>query len=47
MKLKKKEDRSMDTSFLLRKGNKIPKEGVAETKFRVESRDCPTWGSIP
>jgi hypothetical protein len=37
MKLKKKEDQSMDTSFLLRMGNKIPMEGVTETKFRAET----------
>jgi hypothetical protein len=36
MKLKKKEDQSVDTSFLLRRGNKIPMEGVTETKFRAE-----------
>ena len=36
MKLKKKEDQSVDTSFLLRMGNKIPIEGVKETKFAVE-----------
>jgi hypothetical protein len=52
MKLKKKEDQTVDTSFLLRMGNKIPMEGVTETKFRAEtdegpSRDCPTLGSIP
>jgi hypothetical protein len=35
MKLKKKEDQSVGTSFLLRMGNKIPKEGV--TKFGAES----------
>jgi hypothetical protein len=34
MKLKKKEDQSVDTSFLLRMGNKIPMEGV--TKFGAE-----------
>ena len=37
MKLKKKEDQSVDTSFLLRMGNKIPMEGVTETKFRAET----------
>jgi hypothetical protein len=42
----------MDTSFLLRIGNKISMEGVTETKFGAEpeeqpSRDCPTWGSTP
>jgi hypothetical protein len=36
MKLKKKEDQSVDTWFLLRMGNKIPMEGVTETKFRVD-----------
>jgi hypothetical protein len=46
----KKEDQSVDTLFFLRMGNKIPMEGVIETKFRAEpedSRDCPTWGSTP
>jgi hypothetical protein len=32
MQLKKKEDQSVDTPFLLRRGNKIPMEGVTETK---------------
>jgi hypothetical protein len=32
----KKEDQSVHTSFLLRMGNKIPMEGVIETKFRYE-----------
>jgi hypothetical protein len=36
MKLKKKEDQRVDTSFLLRMGNKIPMEGVTETKFGAE-----------
>ena len=36
MKLKKKEDQSVDAS-LLRMGNKIPMEGVTETKFRDET----------
>jgi hypothetical protein len=36
MKLKKKEDQSVDTSFLLRMGNKIPMEEVTETKFGAE-----------
>jgi hypothetical protein len=31
MKFKKKEDQSVDTSLLLRMGNKIPMEGVTET----------------
>jgi hypothetical protein len=37
MKFKKKEDQSVDTSFLLRMGNKIPMEGVTETKFGAET----------
>jgi hypothetical protein len=36
MKLKKKEDQSVDTSILLRRRNKIPMEGVTETKFGAE-----------
>ena len=36
MKLKK-EDQSVDTSFLLRMGNKIPMQGVTETKFEAET----------
>jgi hypothetical protein len=28
----------MDTSFLLRIGNKIPMEGVTETKFGAETK---------
>ena len=36
MKLKK-EDQSVDTSVLLRRGNKIPMEGVIETKYGVET----------
>jgi hypothetical protein len=37
MKLKKKEDQSVDTSFLPRMGNKIHMEGVTETKFIAET----------
>jgi hypothetical protein len=36
MNLKKKEERSVHTMILLRRGNKIPMEGVTETKFRAE-----------
>jgi hypothetical protein len=36
MKLKKKEDQSVDTSFLLRKENKIPVEAVTETKSETK-----------
>jgi hypothetical protein len=35
MKLKK-EDQSIDTLFLFRMGNKIPTDGVTETKFGAE-----------
>ena len=47
-------DQSVDTSFLLRKGNKISMGG--DTERKVWSRDLrkgypetdyPTWGSIP
>jgi hypothetical protein len=36
MKLKKKEDRSMDTSFLFRMRTKIPMKGGTDPKFRAE-----------
>jgi hypothetical protein len=35
----KKEDQSVYTSFLLRMGNKIPMEGVTETKFEAETEE--------
>jgi hypothetical protein len=37
-KIKKKEDQHVDTSFLLRIGNKIPMEGVTEKKFGAETK---------
>ena len=37
-KIKKKEDQCVDTSFLLRIGNKIPMKGVTETKFGAETK---------
>jgi hypothetical protein len=37
MKLKKKEDQSVDTSLLVRMENKLPMEGVTETKFRAKT----------
>jgi hypothetical protein len=37
MKLKKKEDQNVDTSTLLRRENKIPMEGVTETKCEAET----------
>jgi hypothetical protein len=39
MKLKKKEDQSVDTSLLLRMGNRIPTEGVTKTKFGAETEE--------
>jgi len=39
MKLKKKEDQSVDASVLLRRGNKIPKGRDMETKCGVETPD--------
>jgi hypothetical protein len=37
MQLKKMEDQSVDTSILLRRGNKIPMEGFTETKLGAET----------
>jgi hypothetical protein len=38
MKLKKNEDQSVDSLPILRIGNKIPMEGVTETKFGAEMK---------
>jgi hypothetical protein len=38
MKFKKKEEQSVDTSILLRRGDKIPMEGVTETKCGAETK---------
>ena len=38
MKLKKKENQSVDTLILLRRGNKTPMEGVTETKCGAETK---------
>jgi hypothetical protein len=37
MKLKKKEDQSVDTLILLRRRNKLPMAGVIETKCGAET----------
>jgi hypothetical protein len=37
MKLKKKEDQSVDTMILLRRWNNILMEGITETKFEAET----------
>jgi hypothetical protein len=42
VKLKRKEDKSEDTSILLRCGNKIPMEGVTETMSRAETERMAT-----
>jgi hypothetical protein len=39
MKLKKKEDHSVDTSLHLRRENKTPMGGVTETKCVVETEE--------
>jgi hypothetical protein len=38
MKLNNKEDQSLDTSILLRRGNRGPMEGVTETKFGAKTK---------
>ena len=52
MKLKKKEDQSVDASVLLRKGNKILTGGNMGTKCEAETEGkaiqrWPTWRFIP
>ena len=37
MKIKKREDKWVDTLFLLRIGNKIPMRGVSERNFGAEN----------
>jgi hypothetical protein len=37
-KIKKKKDQRVDTSFILRIGNKIPMEGVTEIKFGAKTK---------
>jgi hypothetical protein len=36
--LKKKGNQSVDSMILLRRGNKIPMEGVTETKFGADTK---------
>ena len=53
IKLKKKEDQSVDASVLSGRVSKILTGGNMETEWSRQklkerpSRDCPTWGSIP
>ena len=42
MKLKKKEDQSVGTSFLLRIVNKIPMERVTETSLDLRQKNEPS-----
>jgi hypothetical protein len=51
-KIKKKEDQRVDTSFLLRIGNKISMGGVTETNFGAKTKEwtiqrLPYWGIYP
>jgi hypothetical protein len=46
MKLKKKEDQSVNTLILLRIWNKIPMEGVTETMWRAESEGMTNPSTI-
>jgi hypothetical protein len=43
VKLKKKENQSVDPSILLRRGNKIPMGGITKTKFRAETKGMTIW----
>ena len=47
IKLQKKEDQSMNTSVLLRRGNKIPMEGVTEAKYRSETKGMTSQETAP
>jgi hypothetical protein len=47
MKLKKKEDQSVDASVLLRRETKIWRQSVEQRLKERPPRNCPTWGSIP
>jgi hypothetical protein len=42
MKLKKREDHSVDTSVLIRRGNKLPMEGDTETELGAETEGKAT-----
>ena len=47
MKLKKKEDQNVYTSFPPRMGNKIPMEGITETKFGAEMEEQMCVLTVP
>ena len=44
MKLKKRDDQSMDSLIFLSRGNKTPMEGVTETKCVVETEGMTIQG---
>jgi hypothetical protein len=46
-KFKKKEDQHVDTSFLLRIGNKIPMEGAKEKRLGAVMKGWTIRGTIP
>ena len=47
MKLKKKEDQSVDSLFLLSMGSKIPMEGVTETRFGAKMKEWYPETTLP
>ena len=52
MKLRKKEDHSVDTSVLLRRENKNPREEIQRQSVEQRlnerpARDCPTYIQLP
>ena len=47
MKFRKEEGQCIDTLILLRRGNKIPMEGVTEAKFRAETEGMTVYLGIP
>jgi hypothetical protein len=47
LKLKNKEDKSVDTLFLLRRGNKITMGGDRETKYGAETEKKATQRLSP
>jgi hypothetical protein len=50
MKLKKKEDQSVDISVLLKRGSKYSCKEIQSVEQNLKERpssDCPTWESIP
>jgi hypothetical protein len=46
VKLRKKEDQSIDTLILLRRRNKISMDGVTETKHEAETEGMTTQNTF-